>query len=82
MGEGGCLAKRTAKQKKRPSIFNLHELLCNDADQLASKPKAEEPNSKEKKTGKEEEEDEDDEFSAFLKKQLEAKKRKKVAIAA
>ena len=67
----GCKKRREKKQKKR-SLLSLQELLCKDADGLGKVKDGEK-----EKDEKKEDDSEDDEFAAFLKKQLEAKKRKK-----
>ena len=66
----GCKKRREKKQKR--SLLSLQELLCKDADELGKVKDGER-----EKDQKKEDDSEDDEFAAFLKKQLEAKKRKK-----
>ena len=66
----GCAEKRASKKKK--SILSLHELLCNDVKSLEVKPKGEAGEKSKSRT-------ESQEFEAFMKKQLEANKRRKVA---
>ena len=83
-----CSDKRAAK-KKAKKMFSLQDLLSSDLDKAIPKvdndKKVSKANSKQKKKGAKTDEveamgaKEDAEFEAFIKQQLEAKKRKKMA---